>query len=64
MKLFSATLKETETISDDELEEMDQKVREIVAQALRFADESPEPDPKELYTDVYANPIVLRDADD
>jgi len=24
---------------------------------LRFADESPLPDPSELYTDVYANPI-------
>ena len=64
LKLFSATLKETETVSDDDLQEMDQRVREIVTQALRFADESPEPDPKELYTDVYANPIIPRDADD
>jgi pyruvate dehydrogenase E1 component alpha subunit len=64
LKLFSATLKETETVSDDELQEMDQRVREIVAQALRFADESPEPDPKELYTDVYANPIIPQDAVD
>jgi len=24
---------------------------------LRFADESPLPDPEELYTDVYATPI-------
>src|SRR6266550_3482871 len=64
LKLFSATLKETETVSDDELQEMDHRVREIVTQALRFADESPEPDPKELYTDVYANPITPRDIDD
>jgi pyruvate dehydrogenase E1 component alpha subunit len=64
LKLFSATLKETETVSDDELQEMDHRVREIVTQALRFADESPEPDPKELYTDVYANPITPRDTDD
>ena len=25
--------------------------------ALRFAEESPLPDPAELYTDIYANPI-------
>ena len=39
------------------LEEIDRKVREEVEDALRFADESPLPDPEELYTDVYANPI-------
>ena len=64
LKLFSATLKETKTVSEDEFEEMDKKAREEVAHALRFADESPEPDPKELYTDVYANPIVPNEADD
>jgi pyruvate dehydrogenase E1 component alpha subunit len=64
LKLFSATLKETETVSEDELAEMDKKARDEVAHALRFADESPEPDPKELYTDVYANPIVPEPADD
>jgi pyruvate dehydrogenase E1 component alpha subunit len=64
LKLFSATLRETETVSEAELEEMDKRVREEVAHALRFADESPEPDTRELYTDVYANPIVLRETDD
>lgn len=58
LKLFSATLRETETVSEAEFEEMDKRVREEVADALRFADESPDPDPRELYTDVYANPIV------
>jgi len=31
---------------------------------LRFADESPEPDPEELYTNVYANPIGRNAADE
>ena len=64
LKLFSATLRETETVSDTEFEEMDKRVRGKVADALRFADESPEPDPHELYTDVYANPIVSGESDD
>ena len=30
-------------------------LKEQIEKALRFAEESPEPDPKELYTNVYAN---------
>ncbi|HUE80736.1 MAG TPA: pyruvate dehydrogenase (acetyl-transferring) E1 component subunit alpha [Pyrinomonadaceae bacterium] len=58
IKLFSASLKEKGVISDRELEEIETRVREEVEQALRFAEESPEPAPEELYTDIYANPIV------
>ena len=58
LKLFSATLKETGTLSEAELQEMEKRVREEVEHAVRFAEESPEPAPEELYTDVYANPIV------
>ena len=57
LKLFSETLRETQTMSEADFEAMDKKVRAEVANAVRLADESPEPDPKELYTDVYANPI-------
>jgi pyruvate dehydrogenase E1 component alpha subunit len=38
--------------SEDELKEFDKEVRAIVVQAAEFAQESPEPDPSELYTDV------------
>jgi pyruvate dehydrogenase E1 component alpha subunit len=58
LKLFAATLRETETLTDAEFEELEQRVRAEVAESVRFAEESPEPDPKELYTDVYANPII------
>src|SRR5215831_4428606 len=57
IKVFSATLLEEKIADEKTLEEIDHKVREVVEDALRFADESPLPDPKELYTDVYANPI-------
>ena len=56
LSLFSDTLKENGIVNDNTLAEMEQKVREAVARAVRFADESPEPAPEELYTHVYANP--------
>jgi pyruvate dehydrogenase E1 component alpha subunit len=57
IKLFAASLIEEKLIDDKGLAEIDRKVREEVEDALRFADESPLPEPEELYTDVYANPI-------
>ncbi|MFC4625264.1 pyruvate dehydrogenase (acetyl-transferring) E1 component subunit alpha [Daeguia caeni] len=38
--------------SEDELKEIDRQVREIVADAAEFAQNDPEPDVSELYTDV------------
>jgi pyruvate dehydrogenase E1 component alpha subunit len=57
LKLFSASLLEAKIVDQKALDEIDQKVREEVEDSLRFADESPFPDPSELFTDVYANPI-------
>ncbi|HSE19016.1 MAG TPA: pyruvate dehydrogenase (acetyl-transferring) E1 component subunit alpha [Pyrinomonadaceae bacterium] len=57
LKLFSASLLEEKIVDDKALQELDRKVHEVVEDSLRFADESPLPDPEELYTDVYANPI-------
>src|SRR5690349_3625185 len=57
IKLFSATLLEEKIVDEKTLEDIDHKVREEVEDSLRFADESPLPDPSELYTDVYSNPI-------
>ncbi len=39
---------------------MEAEVREQVEQAVRFAEESPVPAPEELITDVYANPMTLK----
>ena len=49
LKMLLAAAKATE----DELKAIDNEVKSIVAEAVQFAQESPEPDPSELYTDVY-----------
>jgi pyruvate dehydrogenase E1 component alpha subunit len=55
IKLFTESLKETEIINDDDLSEIESRVREEVERSVKFADESPEPAPEELYTDVYSS---------
>jgi pyruvate dehydrogenase E1 component alpha subunit len=57
IKIFTKTLKDNGLLSDSEIAEIEAQIKEEVEKAVRFADESPLPDPKELYTDVYANPI-------
>ena len=57
IKLFSASLLEEKVVEQKALDEIDQKAREEVEDSLRFAEVSPLPEPEELYTDVYANPI-------
>jgi pyruvate dehydrogenase E1 component alpha subunit len=39
-------------VHEDELKAIDKEIRQIVAEAADFAEQSPEPDPSELYTDV------------
>jgi pyruvate dehydrogenase E1 component alpha subunit len=58
VKLFSSSLKEKQILTDQDIEKLEKTVRDEVEQALRFAEESPLPAPEELYTDVYANPII------
>lgn len=55
IKLFTAALKERKILTDRNLLDMEAEIKEQIEQAVRFAEESPEPDPKELYTNVYAN---------
>ena len=40
--------------AEAELREIERRVREVVAEAAQFAQECPEPDPEELWTDVLA----------
>ena len=40
-------------MTEDDLKKIDAEVREIVNAAADFAQNDPEPDPSELYTDVY-----------
>ncbi len=58
IKLFSASLKGAGVLSDSEFSQIETDVKEQVDKSVRFAEESPLPDPKELYTHVYASPIT------
>lgn len=55
LKLFRAVLSEHQMLTDRDFDEMEAQVKQEVEAAVKFAEESPEPDPKELYTNVYAN---------
>lgn len=50
-------IKSKKFAKDAELEKIDEEVQAEVAEAIKFADESPWPDASELYTDVYVDPI-------
>jgi pyruvate dehydrogenase E1 component alpha subunit len=58
IKIFATSLTEKGIIDDAALAAMEKSVAEEVEHSLRFAEESPLPAPEELYTDVYANPII------
>ena len=57
IKVFMATLKDNGVLTDKDIADFEAQVKEEVERSVRFAEESPEPDPSELYTNVYANPI-------
>lgn len=48
-----STIKKKKYLSAKELEKIEADVKETVDDAVKFAEESPLPDPKELYEDVY-----------
>jgi pyruvate dehydrogenase E1 component alpha subunit len=43
---------ETMGVKEEELKSIDKEIKDIVVGAAKFAEEAPEPEPKELYTDV------------
>lgn len=57
IKIFTATLKEQNILSDKDISDIEAEVKGQIERAVRFAEESPEPDSSELYTNVYANPL-------
>ncbi len=57
-----AVILENKLATAEELEAIDLKVKEIVAESVQFAEESEFPDPSEAYTDVYVEndyPFVM-----
>lgn len=49
-------LKKNKYASDKDLEQIRKKVQKLVEDSVKFAEESPLPDPSELYEDVYSEP--------
>jgi pyruvate dehydrogenase E1 component alpha subunit len=60
LKLFKATLEEAKILSADEAVAIENEVKAEVDEAVKFAEESAEPDPQELFTNIYANPQVMQ----
>ena len=54
----AARLLERGLVSEDAFKKIDAAVRDIVNEAAEFATNDPEPDPSELWTDVYAGPMM------
>jgi hypothetical protein len=50
---FGERLVKEEVLSEDDLEELDKEAIAKVDEAVRFADESPHPEPESLYDNVY-----------
>src|SRR5579862_1755540 len=53
IKIFTNTLESLGLITQEEVEEMDRKVKEIVEDAVAFSERSDDPHPSQLHTDVY-----------
>ena len=47
------TMLEQAGVTEDAIKTIDNEIKAIVLEAVDFAQTSPEPDPSELYTDVY-----------
>jgi pyruvate dehydrogenase E1 component alpha subunit len=58
--LLAARLKESGRADDRALAEIDTAVDRVVADAVRFAEESPEPSPDTLMQGIYAEPVGRR----
>jgi pyruvate dehydrogenase E1 component alpha subunit len=58
IRLFADLLDEAGLLSQEELEAMDEEVKRVSEEAADFAEESPEPEAPELYTDIYADEDV------
>jgi pyruvate dehydrogenase E1 component alpha subunit len=53
IKRYIEALQNIGVVSQDEIEETDARIREVVEQAVAFADSSPDPVPDDIFKDVY-----------
>lgn len=54
IKKFAAYLTEQNLADQEELKAIDRKIQQVIDEAVKFAESSPEPDPSELYRFVFA----------
>ncbi|MBD1837123.1 pyruvate dehydrogenase (acetyl-transferring) E1 component subunit alpha [Coleofasciculus sp. FACHB-64] len=54
IKKLAAHLVEHNLVDQEELKEIDRKIQAVIDDAVQFAEESPEPDPSELYRYIFA----------
>ncbi|HKR03227.1 MAG TPA: pyruvate dehydrogenase (acetyl-transferring) E1 component subunit alpha [Bacteroidia bacterium] len=53
VEMVLKTIRDKKLASEEEIENINKKVADIVEDSVKFAEESPYPDPSELYKDVY-----------
>jgi TPP-dependent pyruvate/acetoin dehydrogenase alpha subunit len=58
IKRFRASLMDKKLLNEEQDREMGEQIKEEVNQAVRFAEESPYPQPEEIFEDVYAHGSV------
>jgi acetoin:2,6-dichlorophenolindophenol oxidoreductase subunit alpha len=51
---FTTYLKSMKVLTDEKLQEVESRVKGIIDEAVEFAEKSPDPDPREAVTDLYA----------
>ena len=56
IEMVRYTMLENKIATEVELDAFDDKIKEIVAESVKFAEESPFPDASEIYTDMYVEP--------
>ena len=59
IKITERTILDNKIATEDELKEIENKIKEEIKAAVKFAEESDYPDPSELYTDNYLQEIIL-----
>lgn len=57
IKVFTNTLLDNEILTQKDIDDFESEIKREVEHAVRFAEESPEPESKELFTNVYADAL-------
>ncbi|HET8655305.1 MAG TPA: pyruvate dehydrogenase (acetyl-transferring) E1 component subunit alpha [Longimicrobiaceae bacterium] len=58
IRIYANTLADTNVLSQQQLEAMDEEVKKVAEQAAEFAESSPDPAPEQLYQNVYVDEDV------